>query len=428
MCSTTPILLVDNVVTLAMNNLRPREHREVDTLLESGRFCPYILVTEPVLLTKPLQFFKTHSFVDTRVQTYRIPCFAIGTLSYNRMLSLFGKLMFGITNAILQAFYFFHLVFFTLCLVLVKKIRLIHAHNPPDLTGFASLLVSKITGIPYVFEVHDRAPELYCGEMGIAESSLIFKLMKSLEYLVVANSKAVITVNQRVADYFNQYRGANAIAIYTGAKIDKKILTAPSHESHKLSHKRIILYQGALNMASVGKPAIYNLALPIKAMPIILNSTPDAILVFVGEGTGRRNLEKLSESMKLTEQVIFTGFLSQNQVFEWINAASVVLIPYADNPNCRTTVPSKLYEYMAIGKPIVATCFPGIQEVIEDENNGLLYGVDSLDEFCRCVLKILNNLELAKKLSLNAKRDFFSKYSLEKNWPKLISVYDQIIK
>ena len=422
------VLLIDNVVTLSLTNLRLRERREINTLLKNGQYQPFIVITYPVLVNKPKQFFNKKSFLDSRLETYYVPNLAIGTLSSRRLRGKFGKLLFGLCNILFQLIYITHLTMLVLCLVSVKKIKIMHAHNPPDLTGIAALIVSKITQVPYIFEIHDRAPELYCGEMGLSQSSFIFSLMKSIEHLVITNSKGIITVNAITATYFKQYGGPTPIAIYTGTKIKSNKLQMSSFEIGKLQNKRIILYQGSLNMGTIGEPAAYDLELPLESMPYILKNFPDVVLVYVGEGSGRLKLEKRAKSMGLDDKVIFTGFVSQEQVFAWIKKAEIVLIPYADNPNCHTTVPSKLYEYMAVGKPIVATRFPGISEILNHKSNGLLYKANSLNDFTDCILQLLNDSDLAESLSLKAQKDFVSIYSPEKNWSRLISLYDSILK
>ena len=421
------ILFVDNVVSPHGKNIRPREHTEAETILKNRRYHPYFVVSEPVILKDPCRFFETKSFNDSRVETYRAPCVIISSLSLNRSLGKFGKLMFILSNLLFQSLYFLHLTLLTLSLTVVKRIDILHAHNPPDLTGLVSLLVSRITGVPYVFEVHDRAPELYCGEMGMPTSSLVYAFMKSIERLVVVNSAGIITVNKRVAEYYSLFRGPAPVAIYTGTHLNVEGIEEILSNNHRLTGGRVILYQGSLNMTSIGKPATYDLMLPLRAMPSILKDFPDAVLVYVGEGSGRQQLEESTRAMRLEKNVIFTGFIPQKRVYGWIGRADVVLIPYADNPNCHTTVPSKLYEYMAVGKPIVATDFPGISEIVENKRNGLLYNVNSIDDFTECVLRLLKDSELAQKIASSARKDFFSKYSLEKNWPKLISLYDSII-
>ena len=91
---TKRVLFVDNVVSVARNNIRPREHREIDTILEDKTYRPYMVVSEPVILNKLYQFFQAKSFEDNRVEVYHVPSLAIGSLSSNRTLGKFGKLMF----------------------------------------------------------------------------------------------------------------------------------------------------------------------------------------------------------------------------------------------------------------------------------------------------------------------------------------------
>ena len=255
---------------------------------------------------------------------------------------------------------------------------------------------------------------------------LVFSFMKIMEHLIIKNSKGVVTVNQLTASYYKQYGGPTPTAIYTGTNLGADEVGKPN-KNRKLSRNPIILYQGTLNMATTGKPAFYDLELPIKAMPHILSNFPNAVLVYVGQGSGREKLERRSKSMGLGDKVIFTGFLPQKKLFNWIRKAVVVLIPFSNNSNCQTTVPSKLYEYMAFGKPIVATRLSGISEILNHEYNGLLYKVNSVEDFASCVIQLLSNMKLAERLSVNAQRDFFSKYSCEKNWPKLVSLYDLIL-
>lgn len=169
------------------------------------------------------------------------------------------------------------------------------------------------------------------------------------------------------------------------------------------------------------------MTLPIRALPQILEIVRDASLIFVGDGTGEELLRKAAKSIGVESKVLFTGFVSRKEVFKWIDTADVVIVPLLDTPNNKLTIPTKLLEYLAVGRPIVATRLPGICELIEDGRNGLLYGVGSVDEFSQCVVRILRDKELAQRLALNARADSERKYSFESNLPKLISLYDAVI-
>ena len=103
------VLFIDNVVSPSGTNIRPREHREIDIILKSKKYAPYMVVSEPLIVKKPRLFLKTKSFNDSRVQIYRVPCLILGSLSSNRSLGKFGKLMFGLCNALFQCIYIVHL-------------------------------------------------------------------------------------------------------------------------------------------------------------------------------------------------------------------------------------------------------------------------------------------------------------------------------
>lgn len=398
-------------------------------MLETGKYQPVLVVTEVVRLAELRSLLRIRTFEDPRVKTYHVPNLTLAPIKSVVRLGRVAKVMFVLFNAMLQLAYLSVLTLFLLHIVLATRPKLIHAHNPPDLTGLSAYVVSKITGVPYVFEVHDRAPELECADMGLSPRSALYRLLKFVERTVVTGCAALITVNVLTSKYFRKSGVKRTVAIYTGAgrqfqpcEADIDSLRAKYH----LNQRRVILYAGSLNIGQPGASSGYDLELPLKALPKILEEIPNATLVFVGDGNGKQLLMRLSKSNGVHRDVIFTGFMSRKEVFTWISAADVVLVPYADAPNNRLTLPTKLWEYMAIGRPIVATRLPGICEVIEDGQNGLLYRAGSVDDLTQCILRILTNRQLAMHLISNAKQDFVARYSFQSNWPKLIALYDNI--
>jgi glycosyltransferase involved in cell wall biosynthesis len=256
-------------------------------------------------------------------------------------------------------------------------------------------------------------------------------MLKLVERTVVKDCEALIAVNKLTARYFRMLGAHRTVTIYTGVEGDFQPCEAeiPTLKArYNLEDRRVVLYAGTLNIGEVGAPSGYDLMMPLTALPKILEEIPDATLVFVGDGNGKQSLMRLSRAINVQRDVIFTGFMSRKEVFTWIGAADVVLVPYADAPNNRLTTPTKLWEYMAIGRPIVATRFPGIGEVIRDGHNGLLYPVGSVDELARCVVRILGSRQLAMRLASTAKQDFIERYSFQPNWSKLIGLYDQILR
>lgn len=99
------------------------------------------------------------------------------------------------------------------------------------------------------------------------------------------------------------------------------------------------------------------------------NAPTNARLLVVGDGPARGDLERLARELLLGERVRFTGVIDRERVPEHVAAFDIALqpavVPYAS--------PLKLFEYLALGKAIVAPRQPNIEEVLRDDNNALLF-------------------------------------------------------
>ncbi|WP_343089282.1 glycosyltransferase family 4 protein [Methanocalculus natronophilus] len=73
--------------------------------------------------------------------------------------------------------------------------------------------------------------------------------------------------------------------------------------------------------------------------------------------------------------------------------------------------PMKIFEYMAVGKAIVASDLPVLREVLYDEYNALLCDPEDIDTWVIAMTRLLNNTELRFKLGENAKSEFYNKYT-----------------
>lgn len=94
-----------------------------------------------------------------------------------------------------------------------------------------------------------------------------------------------------------------------------------------------------------------------------------ARLLIVGDGPARADLERLAETLGLGDRVRFTGVVPRDRVPGLVAAFDIALqpavVPYAS--------PLKLFEYLALGKAIVAPRLPNIEEVLTDGRNALLF-------------------------------------------------------
>lgn len=95
-----------------------------------------------------------------------------------------------------------------------------------------------------------------------------------------------------------------------------------------------------------------------------LKELPENYMVLlVGEGTARPELERLAQAEGLSDRVIFAGRKPQEGIWKWYAALDVFVVPRHDTPVCRTVTPIKALTAQALGIPVVASDLPALREV-----------------------------------------------------------------
>ncbi|MDI9633241.1 MAG: glycosyltransferase family 4 protein [Methanolinea sp.] len=95
-------------------------------------------------------------------------------------------------------------------------------------------------------------------------------------------------------------------------------------------------------------------------------------LLIVGEGELKEELLRLKNSANISEKIILVGWQPYTQIPDFLSAADICILPARNNEIMRNIVPIKMYEYMAAGRPVIATKLPGIMKEF-GEGNGVLY-------------------------------------------------------
>jgi glycosyltransferase involved in cell wall biosynthesis len=123
-----------------------------------------------------------------------------------------------------------------------------------------------------------------------------------------------------------------------------------------------------------------------------------ARLLIVGDGPARADLERLAAELSLGERVRFTGVIARERVPEHVAAFDIALQPavvaYAS--------PLKLFEYLALGKAIVAPRQPNIEEVLDDGANALLFDADAPGALEAALTRLCADAALRERIAAGA--------------------------
>jgi glycosyltransferase involved in cell wall biosynthesis len=182
--------------------------------------------------------------------------------------------------------------------------------------------------------------------------------------------------------------------------------------------KTILLYMGNYH----GKCVIDMM----KALLYVAKEHKNIHLLFVGKIDDYFK-SLLKGIVKDAFQITFTGPQPYEKVPIYLGAADILLFPMDDTIFEKARFPTRLGDYLAAGKPIVASAVGEVKRVLEQEKAGLLANPNDVHSFAEKVSSLLNDKALQVILGKNARRAAVERYSWERIIDKLEAIYNGIL-
>ena len=160
----------------------------------------------------------------------------------------------------------------------------------------------------------------------------------------------------------------------------------------------------------------------ISAFAGVLSVVPDAKLVIAGSGREEDNLSRQIKDLNITNAVFMVGKLKKEKVAQLMATADVFVLPSKMESFGLT-----LLEASAAGLPVVCANAGGIPEVFRDGFNGLLYPPGDDDAMAKAIIRLLQDRELAKKISVNA-METAGRFTWERTAEQTLQVYKEVLQ
>ena len=230
------------------------------------------------------------------------------------------------------------------------------------------------------------------GRAGAAASAIL----RRLERLAILLADAVVTVHE---PYRRQLiaRGtpAEKVAVVMNS-LDERLLPAPKPRTRGSLR---VVYHG-----TVTPP--YGAILLVDAVEQVSSEVPDLRVEIIGEGDGIPELRERVRSLRLSDYVVIDGeYIPHRGALERVNGASVGVIPNLPTPLNRFALSSKLFEYVALGVPVVSADLPTIREYFSEEEIQF-FEAGSSDSLAEALLAVLRDPERAAARVERARRRY----------------------
>jgi glycosyltransferase involved in cell wall biosynthesis len=181
--------------------------------------------------------------------------------------------------------------------------------------------------------------------------------------------------------------------------------------------KYVISYVGLVNAPHRG------VDIAIKALSYVRKSIPEVLLLIVGDGKLLQSMKELVAELKLEHYVAFTGWVPFDYVPTYISLSRVGLLPLRINDHTDTTLPHKLFQYMALGRPVVASTARAMGRIINQTNTGYLVPPEDPGAIAEAIIDLYRNPEKTNEMGNNGIKCVKELYNWESEFVKLNNLY-----
>jgi hypothetical protein len=287
------------------------------------------------------------------------------------------------------------------------EFELIHAHTmTPD--GFAAVIAGKVLGVPVV--VSGRGSDVH-------EYPWRGRLPRQFARFAITRCQRFICVSDALASEAGRITGRDPSAdvIYNGVDTAQ---FAPAAEK-QIVRARLGLPNTATILLCVGalvpEKGISEL---IEAFEALARSHSDVILLVLGDGPLRGELDASQQRLTNRCRVIHPGTVSSEQVAGYMSAVDVLV-----HPSHAEGLPNVVLEAMASGLPVVASKVGGIPEVVQHGATGLLVTPGDPAALLSALIRICESPEWAGTLGRSGREYVLKHHTWRKNATRHLELY-----
>lgn len=301
-----------------------------------------------------------------------------------------------------------------------EKPDILHAHSPA-LNGLAALRAGSRYNLPVVYECRAFWEDAAVDHGTSAKGGLRYRLTQALETRVFRQADAVTTICEGLrADIIGRGVPEQKVTVIPNAvDIQSFEFDAPPDialkEKLDLTGKAVLGFIGSFY-------AYEGLLLLLDAMPKILESNPEVVLLLVGGGPDDGNIQSKIAHLGLERAVVCVGRVPHNEVQSYYSLVDIFVYPRLPMRLTELVTPLKPLEAMAQGKLVVASDVGGHRELITNGVNGRLFEAGSTSALADTIAGLLRTRDSWSGM-LTAGRTYVES---ERNWSNSVARYQAV--
>ena len=275
------------------------------------------------------------------------------------------------------------------------KFDVVIVTSPPLFVGGSGYLISRLRGMPFVFEVRDLWPESAI-DTGVLTNKLVIRLAYWVEGFIYRTAKLINVLTPAFYKTLRDKKGiaekkliqiSNAADFSLSENLLRTFDAAAFRKEHDLEGKFVITYVGAHGVAN-------HLEQVLDAGEALKDT--DVLFLLIGQGMEKVRLMKMAAERKITN-VRFLDSVPKAEVFRYILASEMGASVLKKVDTFKTVYSNKTFDYMSCKKPILMAIDGVSRELLEDAGAGSYVEPENISEYNRIIRTYLADPERLKR-------------------------------
>jgi glycosyltransferase involved in cell wall biosynthesis len=305
--------------------------------------------------------------------------------------------------------------------LLLPKPDIVLSTSPQFFNGLAGYFVSRLMRTPWILEIRDLWPESIVA-VGAIRNPAVIKLLEWVERFAYRKADRIVPVTDSFKTYMlsKGIEASKIVVVKNGVDLAQY---TPLDGVNSLAEdlgvrgKFVVSYFGTHGMAH-HLETIFHAARQ-------LSHSKNIVFLMVGDGAERQALVQMRDKMAL-DNVMMLDQQPKSRMRELWALSNVSLVLLKKSDLFKTVIPSKIFESLAMAKPIILGVEGESAELIQGAQAGICIQPEQADELAARVLELSNNPELCHQLGRNGRKYVIEHFNRTVLARKLTSVIETV--
>jgi glycosyltransferase involved in cell wall biosynthesis len=249
-----------------------------------------------------------------------------------------------------------------------ERPSVIYAVSTPLTVGLLGLIISKIRGVPFVFEVTDVWPDAALA-VGVVKEGVMITAARWAEALCYKTASAIVALTDGIRNtIISKSVPPDKVHLVTNG-VDLSLFPAVPAGGSRLSLRTDLGCADRFVCMYLGAHGAYNALHTVIEAAEALRSERDYVFVLIGDGDEKARLQATAAERGVAN-VVFLPPIARREAAAYLAAADLFLLPNLRGPFYRMNLPNKLFDYLASAHPVVVAGEGESAELVARANAG----------------------------------------------------------